>query len=281
MHRLSEMAAETGTVTREQLTAFPVADQMWKLVDQSRGIRNPRELEATLTVMSSSDGPYSDAELDGSLYRYDYRSGGDGGDNTKLRRAYELGVPIILLRKIRSKTFVPVFPVYVVGDDRDGKFFLLALDESIRFLANPQHPSEAERRYIARITRQRLHQPEFRGRVMLAYETKCAVCHLKHGRLLDAAHIIGDNEPGGEPVVQNGLALCKIHHAAYDNDLLGISPDYTVHINDDLLQERDGPMLKHGLQEMNGRDLHLPSLRLEQPDRDRLSTRFEKFQDAS
>ena len=281
MHRLSELAAETGTVTREQLTAFPVADQMWKLVDQSRGIRNPRELEATLTVMSSSDGPYSDAELDGSLYRYDYRSGGDGGDNTKLRRAYELSLPIILLRKIRTKTFVPVFPVYVVGDDRDGKFFLLALDESIRFLANPTNPSDAERRYIARVTRQRLHQPEFRGRVMLAYETQCAVCHLKHGRLLDAAHIIGDNEPGGEPVVQNGLALCKIHHAAYDSDLLGISPDFTVHINHELLLERDGPMLKHGIQEMNGRSLHVPASPADQPDRDRLSTRFQRFGEAS
>jgi predicted restriction endonuclease len=37
-----------------------------------------------------------------------------------------------------------------------------------------------------------------------------------HAALLDAAHIILDTEPQGEPTVRNGLALCKIHHAAYD-----------------------------------------------------------------
>lgn len=277
MEQLSRVSAETGTVTREQLSALPAADQVWKLIDQSRGIRNPKELSATLTVMSSSDGPYADTELDGSLYRYDYRAGGDAGDNTKLRRAHELSLPIILLRKLQPKIYVPVFPVYVVGDNRQEKHFLLALDESIRFLANPDNPSADERRYITRMTRQRLHQPEFRGRVMLAYRTQCAVCHLKHGRLLDAAHITGDREHEGLPVVSNGLALCKIHHAAYDTDLLGISPDYRVHIDHDLLEERDGPMLKHGLQEMNGRTLHVPDRPKDQPDRDRLALRFEAF----
>lgn len=281
MHELTRMTAESGTVTREQLTNLAFGDQIWKLVDQSRGIRNPRELAATLTVMSSSDGPYADAELDGNLYRYDYRAGGHGGDNTKLRKAFELDLPIILLRKIRPKVFVPIYPVYVVKDVVEKEFFLLALDESVRFLANPASPSEAERRYIARVTRQRLHQPEFRGRVMLAYRTQCAVCHLKHGRLLDAAHIIGDAEDDGAPVVTNGLALCKIHHAAYDAQLLGISADYVVHINQALLDERDGPMLKHGLQEMHGKPLQLPESRKERPDRDRLETRFRKFQDAS
>ena len=78
--------------------------------------------------------------------------------------------------------------------------------------------------------------------------------HLHHGSLLDAAHIVPDTEPAGIPTTPNGLALCKIHHAAYDQNMLGVSPDYKVSINREVLAEVDGPMLKHGLQEM--RDGH-------------------------
>jgi hypothetical protein len=38
--------------------------------------------------------------------------------------------------------------------------------------------------------------------------------------LLDAAHILPDGHPKGEPVVPNGLALCKLHHAAFDRQRL-------------------------------------------------------------
>lgn len=107
------------------------------------------------------------------------------------------------------------------------------------------------------------------------------MCALKHGQLLDAAHIIGDHKPHGIPVVENGLSLCKIHHAAYDTNLLGISPDYRVRINQDLMVEIDGPMLRHGLQEMDGRSLALPKRRGDYPSKDRLAERFEEFRTAS
>lgn len=85
---------------------------------------------------------------------------------------------------------------------------------------------------------------------MHVYANTCTVCHLNHPELLDAAHIVPDTEADGLAVVPNGLTLCKMHHAAYDRNLMGISPDYVVHINGDLLQEVDGPMLKHGLAEV-------------------------------
>lgn len=280
MHALAEEAAEHGVVTRQQLSALDVDGTPTRVIDQSRGIWNPRHLEATLAVVSSPSGPYNDEAVGDSLFRYDYRAGSVHGDNTKLRRAYELGLPIILLRKIDDGVYVPVFPVYVVDDDLSSRQFLLALDESLRFLRDPRHLSAQERRYAERIVRQRLHQPEFRGRVLRAYETRCAVCALRHGRLLDAAHIVGDGEDGGDPVVVNGLSLCKIHHAAYDSNLLGIAPDYVVHVNRELLEEQDGPMLKHGLQEMNERPLTVPSRRTHRPDRDRLAQRFEAFRAA-
>src|SRR5690606_23180068 len=108
--------------------------------------------------------------------------------------------------------------------------------------------------------------------------SKCAVCVLKKVPLLDAAHITTDGDLKGLPVVTNGLALCKIHHAAYDENILGISPDYVVHINDEVLAEVDGPMLKYGLQEMDQRELWIPHHRSNQPDKDRLARRFDVFQ---
>jgi len=62
----------------------------------------------------------------------------------------------------------------------------------------------------------------------------------------------------GVPTTPNGLALCKIHHAAYGQNTLGVSSDYKVSINREVLAEVDGPMLKHGLQEMHGRAITLP-----------------------
>ena len=75
----------------------------------------------------------------------------------------------------------------------------------------------------------------------------------------------------------HGLALCKIHHAAFDQNMLGISPDYVVHIDRDLMEEIDGPMLKHGLQEMLGRALTLPGRVKDRPDRELLAERWEGF----
>ena len=115
---------------------------------------------------------------------------------------------------------------------------------------------------------------------MVAYSQKCTICDLQHPELLDAAHIIPDGEPLGAPVVENGLSLCKIHHAAYDREFLGIDPDHQVHINQALLIEQDGPMLKHGLQEMHGRAITLPKRAAHHPDRDRLALRFERFRAA-
>ena len=45
---------------------------------------------------------------------------------------------------------------------------------------------------------------------------------------------------------------CKIRHAALDRNFLGITPSLVVRINQKLLDEVDGPMLKHGLKEMHG-----------------------------
>jgi putative restriction endonuclease len=262
MDALADRLAVNGSLTRAELSSFAAAgDQARRLIDTSKGIWNPRELAAKLTVMSSPAGPYDDTEVEGGWFRYSYRAGSVEGDNAKLRRALELRQPIILLWKIDAGVYVPVFPVYVAAGDVARREFVLALDESLLLVPDALHPTDAERSYAERVVRQRLHQPMFRGRVLRAYETRCAVCRLAHGELLDAARITADSAEGGLPVVTNGLALCKIHHAAYDRDLMGVSPDLRVHINQRLLDEVDGPMLRHGLQDMHGTSLTVPTRR--------------------
>ncbi|WP_200935483.1 HNH endonuclease [Aeromicrobium sp. Root344] len=277
MDQLAKRTAESVTLTSAELSAFKVGDETIRLIDRGRGIWNPSAFDATLTIISDPSSEYDDGEIGDSLYRYSYQKGTEEGINTKLRKAIRLKVPIIMFRKIATSNFVPVFPVYVVEDDRPNRQFILALDESLRFLPNPTRLDSDQRRYAERVVRQRLHQPEFRAKVLLAYDTQCAVCVLKKGPLLDAAHITGDTESDGLPVVANGLALCKIHHSAYDANFLGISPDYVVHINAELLREVDGPMLKHGIQEMDSRNIVVPARLTDQPDRARLAARYEGF----
>ena len=266
-----------GFLTRADLTYMPLSSgEPRRVIDASRGIWNPRDMDATLSVVSSPTGPYADREVEGGLFHYSYRAGSVNGDNAKLRRAYELGVPIILLRKVRDGIFVPHAPVFVVDDLQDRREFLLALDENARLLVD-DFEAQPQRSYVERMVRQRLHQADFRGRVIAAYETRCAVCRLRHGQLLDAAHITPDSDEQGLPYVSNGLSLCKIHHAAFDSDLLGISPQYEIQIAHRLMDEVDGPMLRHGLQEMHGASLTVPSRKTDKPDRDRLAARYAGF----
>lgn len=123
-------------------------------------------------------------------------------------------------------------------------------------------------------------QQYFREKVLLAYHHQCTLCSLKHPELLDAAHIIGDTEELGVPIVQNGLSLCKIHHAAFDQNIIGINPDYEIKIRTDILEEIDGPMLKHGIQALNNHQIILPTRQKDWPDKDRLDIRFNRFKTA-
>ena len=268
--------ANGGFLHRHELLSFAIDGTDMPIIDFSRGIRNPQMFSSTLSIVSSASGPYDDTESDDGLLHYAYRSGDPwGGDNRKLRNAIESGQPLILFRKEVKNIYTPIAPVYVVDDVPEESAFLIALDESFTFMPRARDLTVPQREYAVRLAKQRLHQPAFRTRVLVAYDIQCAVCQLKHGSLLDAAHIVPDAHERGLPTVNNGLALCKIHHAAYDQGMLNITTDYIVEIDRDLLLEVDGPMLKHGLQEMHGREISLPRRGADRPDRDLLAVRDE------
>lgn len=144
-------------------------------------------------------------------------------------------------------------------------------------MSNRDPGEGARREYITSTFKRRVHQGKFRERVLKAYQEQCALCRLKHQELLDAAHIIPDSDPDGEPRVTNGLSLCKLHHAAYDRNFLSVRPDYIIEVRQDVLEEEDGPMLRHGLKGMHGNRIILPKSVGQRPDPARLERRYEQF----
>jgi putative restriction endonuclease len=277
----------TVPVTREQLANdFVIGGQRFPLVDRGRGIRKPMGWSAALSITtaapkSGQPRPYADEEgLDG-LHRYKLRRDQRGSaENEGLRVAMRDELPLLWLYGLKQGIFNAISPVYLTAEEPELDQFVLALKDQRRVQPG-SHVEAVLRRYLITETKRRLHQPVFASQVMLAYKTKCAVCTLGHRKLLDAAHIIPDSDPRGLPVIQNGLALCKIHHAAYDQNILGIRPDFVVEIHQRLLDEIDGPMLMHGLQGHHGERLRqLPSARAERPDTDRLQTRYLEFRAA-
>jgi putative restriction endonuclease len=84
-------------------------------------------------------------------------------------------------------------------------------------------------------------------------------------------------EPGSLVIVTNGIALCALHHAAFDGLLFGIRPDYNVVVRTSILEEEDGPMLKHGLQGLHGSRLIVPRKASQRPDPRLLERRWERF----
>ncbi len=265
-------------------TTFEYGGRRLPLMDRQRGIRKPAGFDAALAIRTTFTPPnqvppYNDEIGPDGLQRYKYR-GTDPGhpENVALRRAFEQRLPLIWFVGIAPGLYEPIYPVWIVGDDPSKLEFALALDPGQRLVDPTADLDEVTRRYLERLTKQRLHQRVFRSQVLLAYDGRCAVCRLGHRGLVDAAHIIADGRPHGEPVVINGLTMCKIHHAAFDSSILGIRPDLTLHIRQDILEERDGPMLRHGLQEMHNRPLmNVPRVRAVRPDPARLEERYADF----
>jgi putative restriction endonuclease len=270
-----------GMLSRTELGSFEYAGQRIRVIDIQGGIWNPGaswplgdQLRATLSINTTTSGKYADQEVSGGLWRYDYQAGGTAGKNTKMRKAMELQLPLIWFRQQDSGRYVP-YKVFIINDFPGEGYCFIAPDLSLATAARSE--SLIERRYAERTMKQRLHQPAFRAQVISAYETKCAICRLGHGRLLDAAHITPDNDETSSTSVTNGLSLCKIHHTAYDINIVGIDANYTVHIRADILAEKDGPMLQHGIKEMDNSTLWIPPARTARPDPERLDARFREF----
>lgn len=253
-----------------------------------QGIFKPKVLaEVPLSLRTASDGPYEDSFADDHRLLYRYR-GTDPfhRDNVGLREAMRRRTPLVYLFGLMEGRYLPVWPVFVVGDDPARLCFTIMADSRDTIAdtlskgaaqAIAEEQSAPRREYITRTVQARLHQQAFRERVLAAYRNQCALCRLRYRELLDASHIIPDGHPLGVPEIHNGLALCKIHHTAFDRHLIGIRPDTVIEVRADVLAEEDGPMLRHGLQGMHGQRIHVPERRAHRPSREALEYRYGLF----
>jgi putative restriction endonuclease len=252
-----------------------------------QGIFKPRLCELPLSLTTIPGGPYPDA-MDGPYLRYSYR-GTDAGhpDNVGLRVAMQRNAPLVLFYRLRPGYYTCARPVYIVRDDPSHLCFEVAVDDAtqvaapLRTSAIAEDRAEIRREYVTATFRRRLHQQAFREQVLEAYREQCSLCRLRHRELLDAAHIVADAEDEGDPVVSNGLALCKLHHAAFDSFFLTVRPDYTIEVRRSILDETDGPMLLVGLKQMHDQRIQIPRSRRDWPDHARLQSRYERFLRAS
>lgn len=275
-------------ISSREIEEFRLDGDRFRLLDAQRGIRKPKELAAALSIRTvyRPDGairPYQDGVGPDGRFRYKWR-GDDAmhAENRALREAQRRGVPLIWFIGVGPANYQPVYPIYLTAEEPELQQFVVDTEATRTLPHDASNVDEYMRRYIMVETARRLHQPVFRATVMRAYQTRCAVCRLQQSELLDAAHIVPDSQAAGAASVRNGLALCKIHHGAFDARILGVRTDYVIEIRDDLLDLRDGPMLRHGLQDLHGRTLMaLPRSKKEHPDRDLLASTYAEFKTAS
>ena len=254
-----------------------------------QGIFKPAAVRGTipLSITTAPPVPQHDALYDDEfgyghlVYRYRGTNPAHH-ENAGLRAAMQTQTPLIYFHGIVPGSYLAVWPAYIVGDRPDDLAFTVAFEpgDADQVPEAQLMVEDARRAYAQRVVLQRLHQAGFRERVLAAYKRCCSLCRLRHEPLIDAAHIIPDGRPRGEPVVSNGLALCKLHHAAFDANIIGIRPDRIVEVRRDVLEEIDGPMLLHGLQGVHRTQIWIPRPPQLQPAPDRLEERYEEFRKA-
>jgi putative restriction endonuclease len=279
-----------GELNSAQLAAgFAYNGERIPLINPQRGIFKPKQMGHLLSIVTVfpkkgrkiwyDDQTHAHKQIFASDDTVDYAFMGtdpNKADNRWLREAFENQTPIIYFLGTAPGRYQPMLPAFIVG------WSASALKAKLAF-GLPDQPeiiapdSAMERRYALREVKQRLHQSTFREALIAAYGGRCALSGLPAPDLLDAAHIIADkDELMGQPVIPNGLALSKLHHAAFDSHLIGIDPDYRIHVSGRLLSLKDGPQLE-ALKQLDGGAIVRPARKRDYPDRERLAMRFERF----
>jgi putative restriction endonuclease len=258
------------------------------LDNRAVGIFKPRQMsECAISIKTTmqrdgSEGIYNDHQDIDDHYKYALQRGDPRGVNNRyLWASMATSTPLIYFQAISPGRYTAIWPCFVKEILPEKGYALIAESNKFSTSMLPDHkyplPTEIESRYCVRETKVRMHQASFRQNVLDAYSGKCAITGLQNKTLLEAAHIIPDAELGKLQYVSDGIALSRIHHRAYDQNLLGISPDNQIHISDELKQGKDNKFMRDALLEFEGRKLVLPRSAVNRPDRDKLAARFEVF----
>ncbi|MCL7940443.1 HNH endonuclease [Halomonas sp. ATCH28] len=269
----------------------PLGDDSFLLANQVKGIFKPRQLRRGVlsiktVIQKSGSSIYSDSVSDEGGFWYAFRRGGlDEKDNLDLISSYKNKDPIIYFLGLAPGRYFPLWPCYIDSVDTVREMCHISMHDQIGVMDNVAEPTagyqveDLERRHIIREVKTRVHQAEFRARVMNAYSNRCAMTGLPVPQLLEAAHIIPDSHEESPTEVSNGISLSRLHHRAYDAGLIGIDPDYRLHLRDELITPQGGPLLE-SIKKLDGQRLKVPRNPKNKPDRDALAIRFEEFLNA-
>lgn len=256
-----------AAVPRSELVQFRFRGQPVHLSSQ-QGIFKPKELELPLSIRTAIGSPYADETVDGERVRYNYAVPSREYDNDGLKRCRDFGVPLIYFHQVKAKPnpeFYIFAPVFIAGWDDVTRTFVVDLSERMTVEMDTIVAERPEVTYLAHLQKgyvetrveRRLHQARFRNEILRAYRDRCAVCVLRLRPLLDAAHVVPDTAPTSLLTTNDGLALCALHHRAFDARILSYDDRYRVRIELPRGSHR-GDGEQSMLLQFDGRPLTLP-----------------------
>jgi putative restriction endonuclease len=125
--------------------------------------------------------------------------------------------------------------------------------------AEPEKVDEAEvdakvappRKKALISTWKNLRASDFSRRVLTAYDHRCAMCDVQL-RLLQGAHILPVGEIGSTDDTANGIALCALHHLAYDHSLVTFDKGFKTHVNAGMISSLKAEHMAGGLNKFRG-----------------------------
>jgi len=269
---------------------FDAENEKIFLANKAVGIFKPRQLTRGLLSIKTTMprkgrvNIYEDEEQAEGYFRYSLQKGDPySGGNKYLWEAYKDQSPFIYFHAVAEGRYKAIWPCYISMIHPDQRFCEVVVGEPISHGIKEieyKIPDAPERKYAVRESLVRLHQATFRENVLSAYGFQCAISGLPVAELLEAAHITPDIEADSSAEVSNGISLSRLHHRAYDSNLIGITPDYEVVLSNRLTQISDGSMLK-ALQDSKGISLQLPGNKKSWPERWRLEKRYLQFKEAN
>lgn len=259
------------------------------LENQAQGIFKPRQMRAGAlsikTTMPRDGGVniYNDQLKDDGYYHYSLEAGDPKGVRNKLLwQSYESKQPFIYFHAVAPAVYKALWPCFIktIYPENTHPYCEVLIGSDLKIDKDQEivFPNEIQTRYQVRESKVRLHQASFRESVLNAYNRKCAVTGMQELALIEAAHIIPDSLIGEKQYVNNGIALSRIHHKAYDARLLGIDPNFRIHFSEHLLQNCENEFIKDAFLKFKGSKISVPRNSDLAPNRDFLARNFEKFE---
>lgn len=250
------------------------------------GIFKPAEMDTVLSIKTTiprgGRAPrYGDQEqehIEEGLLEYDMQDRNPSLSNNKLLlQAMRERLPLIYFQGINPALYFAQFPVFIQEWNQRTGTTRVAMGLPYADKGEIVLPNSDQFQYTHQLAKARVHQAQFRADVLSAYSTQCALSGIARNELIVAAHII-PHADGGEPIVQNGLCLSHLHHAAFDAHLIGIDPNYRVHVSPGLRETKNNELVKANFQDLGGKRIALPANTEWHPEQARLDQRFAEFQ---